>query len=30
MRGVAEGFDDPELVVVTRFLLELSEALEPS
>ncbi|MFH8250351.1 MarR family winged helix-turn-helix transcriptional regulator [Microbacterium sp. B2969] len=30
MRGVAEGFDDRELVVVTRFLLELSEALDPS
>lgn len=29
MRVVAEGFDDDELRVVTRFLLELSDALDP-
>lgn len=29
MRGVAEGFTDEELPVITRFLFELSEALDP-
>ncbi|WP_345803065.1 MarR family transcriptional regulator [Microbacterium sp. AZCO] len=30
MRGVAQGYDDDELRVVTRFLLELSEAIDPA
>ena len=29
MRVVAEGFDDDELRVITRFLFELSEAIDP-
>jgi DNA-binding MarR family transcriptional regulator len=29
MRGVTTGYDDEELRVVTRFLLELSEAIDP-
>lgn len=29
MRGVAERFDDAELPVITRFLFELSDALDP-
>lgn len=29
MRVVAEGFDDDELRVITRFLFELSDAIDP-
>ncbi|MEU1970190.1 MarR family transcriptional regulator [Microbacterium sp. NPDC019599] len=30
MRGVTDGYDEAELRVVTRFLLELSEAIDPA